>query len=145
MCFIFVLYFVSQKKAGLVIPQLFFIVISVVNYYLISFRGRSICFSDVRSIKTVLNVTRQYNLTVDREIVLQAEECVVKKSKTYKDTMNLIQDKHNEEMTNSESPDVIVIMNESFSDLSVINSFNTNKDYMPFFHSLNENCVKGNL
>ena len=221
-CVLYLFYILfCEKKAGLVIPQLFFIVISVVNYYLISFRGRSICFSDVRSIKTVLNVTRQYNLTVDREIVLQvvclciicyttymltcnstnlqsnqernfninckiitmavvviilfnsvtlshfgyyaywwdntsqngfllgmilqAEECVVKKSKTYKDTMNLIQDEHNDEMTNSESPDVIVIMNESFSDLSVINSFNTNKDYMPFFHSLNENCVKGNL
>ena len=32
-------------------------------------------------------------------------------------------------------PNIIVIMNESFSDLSVINDFHTNIDYLPFLHS----------
>ena len=36
-------------------------------------------------------------------------------------------------------------MNEAFSDLSVINEFSTNEDYMPFIHSLNENTIKGSL
>lgn len=42
-------------------------------------------------------------------------------------------------------PNIIVIMNESFSDLSVIGDFDTNKDYMPFINSLkdSENCISG--
>ena len=36
-------------------------------------------------------------------------------------------------------------MNEAFSDLSVINEFSTNEDYMPFIHSLKENTIKGSL
>ncbi len=33
-------------------------------------------------------------------------------------------------------PNVIVIMDEAFSDLSVLGDFTTNEDYMPFIHSL---------
>lgn len=42
-------------------------------------------------------------------------------------------------------PDIIVVMNEAFSDLKVDAPFNTNKDYMPFLHSLEgkENTVTG--
>ncbi len=40
-------------------------------------------------------------------------------------------------------PNIIVIMNEAFSDLSVVNDFETNKEYMPFFNSLTENAVCG--
>ena len=45
-------------------------------------------------------------------------------------------------------PNIIVIMNEAFSDLKVLGDFETNKDYMPFIHSLQqgyENTVTGNL
>lgn len=42
-------------------------------------------------------------------------------------------------------PNVICIMNESFADLSVVGDFDTNVDYMPFYRSLCENTVKGNL
>lgn len=38
---------------------------------------------------------------------------------------------------------VIAIMNESFSDLSVVGDFETNQDYLPFWRSLTENTVKG--
>lgn len=41
-------------------------------------------------------------------------------------------------------PNVIVIMNEAFSDLSVFGDFETDYDYMPFIRSLKENTVKGN-
>lgn len=44
----------------------------------------------------------------------------------------------------SEMPNIIVIMNEAFSDLSVFGEFETDKDYLPFIHSLEENTVKGN-
>ena len=44
-----------------------------------------------------------------------------------------------------EKPNIIAIMNESFADLSVISNFRTNIEYMPFFNSLSENAIKGNL
>ncbi len=46
---------------------------------------------------------------------------------------------------NENSPNIICIMNESLSDLSVLGEFTTNEDYMPFMRSLTENTVKGNL
>lgn len=45
-------------------------------------------------------------------------------------------------------PNIIVIMNEAFSDLSVLGDFTVNEDYMPFVHRLQqgaENTVTGNL
>ena len=38
---------------------------------------------------------------------------------------------------------LIVIMNESFSDLEVINDLDTNDDYIPYLRSLDKNAVKG--
>lgn len=46
---------------------------------------------------------------------------------------------------NSNAPNIICIMNESLSDLSVLGEFTTNKDYMPFIRSLKKNTIKGNL
>lgn len=40
-------------------------------------------------------------------------------------------------------PNVIVIMNESFSDLSYVGDFTTNQEYLPFFNSLKKNTIKG--
>ena len=40
-------------------------------------------------------------------------------------------------------PNVIVIMNEAFSDPSVLGTFETNVDYMPFIHSMTENTIQG--
>lgn len=42
-------------------------------------------------------------------------------------------------------PNIICIMNESLSDLSVLGQITTNMDYMPFMRSLTENTIKGNL
>ena len=42
-------------------------------------------------------------------------------------------------------PNIICIMNETFSDLRVLGEFATNKDYMPFTRSLTRNTIKGNL
>ncbi len=47
-----------------------------------------------------------------------------------------------------ELPNIIVVMNESFSDLAVLGDFETNRDYMPYLHSLQEgaeNTVTGML
>lgn len=46
---------------------------------------------------------------------------------------------------NGKKPNMIFIMNEAFSDLSVINEFETNEDYMPFIHGLSKNTIKGSL
>ena len=47
------------------------------------------------------------------------------------------------------TPNIIVIMNEAFSDLSVLGDFETNEDYMPFLHSLMQegtpNTISGYL
>lgn len=42
-------------------------------------------------------------------------------------------------------PNIIIIQNEAFSDLSVLFDFETNRDYMPYIHSLTENTRKGFL
>lgn len=47
-----------------------------------------------------------------------------------------------------QNPNIIVIMNEAFSDLSVLGDFTTNEDYMPFVHSLQngaDNTISGYL
>ncbi len=51
---------------------------------------------------------------------------------------------NNIQLTGNE-PNIICIMNESLSDLSVLGEFTTNQDYMPFMRNLTENTVKGNL
>ncbi len=61
---------------------------------------------------------------------------------------DLIDKNESEEDASTEDPDlpnIICIMNESLSDLSVLGEFETNKDYMPFMSSLTENTIKGNL
>ena len=42
-------------------------------------------------------------------------------------------------------PNVIIIMNEAFSDLQAINDFKTNKEVTPYFKSLKENVVRGEM
>lgn len=55
-----------------------------------------------------------------------------------------VQEEKQMPVTKEELPNVIVIMNEAFSDLSVLGDFETDYDYMPFIRSLKENTVKGN-
>lgn len=50
---------------------------------------------------------------------------------------------YSQETGTGERPNVIVIMNEAFSDLKTVNDFDTNEDYMPFIRSLEENTIKG--
>lgn len=42
-----------------------------------------------------------------------------------------------------DKPNVIVIMNESFSDLRSVGDFKTNQEYLPYFNSLEKNTIKG--
>ena len=45
------------------------------------------------------------------------------------------------EAVSGEQPDIIVIMNEAFSDLGVVGDFETSEDYMPYIHGLEGNNV----
>lgn len=47
--------------------------------------------------------------------------------------------------TQEKGPNIIVIMNEAFSDLSVYGDFAVSEDYMPFWRSLKEDTVRGKL
>ena len=49
--------------------------------------------------------------------------------------------------TSSDRPNIVVIMNEAFSDLSVLGDFTTSEDYMPFLRSLmnDKNSISGSL
>jgi phosphoglycerol transferase MdoB-like AlkP superfamily enzyme len=40
-------------------------------------------------------------------------------------------------------PNIIAIMNEAFSDLSMVGDYKTNKSYLPFINTLDENATKG--
>ena len=45
----------------------------------------------------------------------------------------------------TKTPNIICIMNESLSDLSVLGNVQTNTPYMPYLNSLTENTIRGNL
>lgn len=47
--------------------------------------------------------------------------------------------------TLKQKPNVVVIMNETFADLNVVNHIKTNKEVMPFINSLKENTIKGHM
>ena len=54
-------------------------------------------------------------------------------------------EQENNKDTDEKTPNIICIMNESLSDLSVLGDFETNIEYMPFMNSLKENTIRGNL
>lgn len=79
--------------------------------------------------------------------VLQLRETFVKKPINY-DVKNIndIDDKFNKDnnIEKNEYPDIFIIMDESFADLSVLgNKLFTNQEVIPFYNSLEENVIKG--
>ena len=52
-------------------------------------------------------------------------------------------DEEKDKKAEVKSPNVIMIMDEAFSDLSVLGDFTTDKEVKPFFDSLKENTIKG--
>ena len=78
------------------------------------------------------NMNSIQKVTVDGYEAALADEALAKASP--KETKKIVS-----------SPNIIIIQNEAFSDLSVLYDIKTNKDYMPFIHSLTENTQKGFL
>lgn len=60
-------------------------------------------------------------------------------------TSNTNQPAQSATLKKGEMPDIICIMNETFSDLRILGDLSTNKDYMPFLRNLTKNTIKGNL
>ncbi len=44
-----------------------------------------------------------------------------------------------------QTPNIIVIMDEAFSDLSVVGDFETNMDYLPYINSIMDETIQGNV
>ena len=57
---------------------------------------------------------------------------------------NMITGKNDYKATKKQ-PNIIMIMNESFAELDALGDLKTNIDVMPFFKSLKENTIRGNL
>ncbi len=75
---------------------------------------------------------------------LQLGQTFVKKPSDYNPDLLRALPYDNESALPSSYPVIIVIMNESFSDLSVFGeTFKTDEEVMPFYRSLNENTIKG--
>jgi phosphoglycerol transferase MdoB-like AlkP superfamily enzyme len=64
---------------------------------------------------------------------------------TYSDEDTVADTSDNSTDADHITPNIIAIMNESFSDLAVDTTLETTEDYMPYIHNLTENTVKGNL
>ena len=45
----------------------------------------------------------------------------------------------------TDTPNIIAIMNESFSDLKAVGDFKTNQEYMPFIKSMKKDTIKGQV
>jgi phosphoglycerol transferase MdoB-like AlkP superfamily enzyme len=50
-----------------------------------------------------------------------------------------------EEVVTDQKPNIIVIMNEAYSDLSLVGNFETSMDYRPFTRALTENTTQGTM
>ena len=62
---------------------------------------------------------------------------ILTKTKQNKTSSNL-------EIKESDKPNIIVIMNESYSDLTINGNFETSEEYMSYFKNLKENTIRGN-
>ncbi|MDW7669313.1 MAG: LTA synthase family protein [Bacillota bacterium] len=199
---------------------------AIANYFVISFRGIPIVFSDIYSVKTAFSVSGSYEFTLNSDfttaliifgstmllLILSSERkkqtnkvgeiiksiiiltvllvfsvFVYNSGLYFKDAththwepsakfkkygyissfvydfskaitidienysleeVNNVLSKYKEHDNNSNSsnnPNIIVVMNEAFSDFNIYGDFETNEDYLPFFRSLEKNTIKGIL
>lgn len=81
--------------------------------------------------------------------VLSVRDSFVSEPEGYsKDAIETLEKKYLEaekqkEQETQETPTIIVVMSESYADLSVLGEYTTNHAVTPFYDSLHENCLKG--
>lgn len=77
---------------------------------------------------------------------LQVEKPEGYSAKRAKDIQNKFSSSSKENgVSEQEKPDIIAIMNESFSDLSVLGELQTTTEFLSNWNSISENTIKGNL
>ena len=76
--------------------------------------------------------------------LLSVKDSFVKAPEGYSETAVETLEDHYENGAASQGPNILVIMNESFVDMSVLgNALNTNEPVTPYFDSLQENTIRG--
>ena len=108
------------------------------KHYLYPFLFTPAYMTQVNGMLVTFAMNLEY-IAVDRPADYHAEDA--------KETLETYESSDTAENT-EDLPNIIVIMDEAFSDLSVVGDFETNEDYMPFVHSLeqgNDNTVTGYL
>lgn len=210
-------------KLSFYLFNIFVLILSIGNYYVLQFRGTELIVSDIKAVSTAMSVMPNYHFRISPQIItafiiticlimgqmvvdhavskrkttmriyhrlllFMAGICVLymiyssdetaefklfsikssfaqrgycysnlcmwklsdmSKPEKYSDTQisRIISEiKEPEERVNAVTPgNLIVIMNESLSDLGDIGKLQTNEDFMPFIHSLEKNTIKGQL
>ena len=108
------------------------------KHYLYPFLFTPAYMTQVNGMLVTFAMNLEY-IAVDRPADYHAEDA--------KETLETYESSDTAENT-EDLPNIIVIMDEAFSDLSVVGDFETNEDYMPFVHSLEQgrdNTVTGYL
>ena len=81
--------------------------------------------------------------------VLSIRDCFIAQPDGYsKEAVKELEDQYSKETDTvagetEKKPTIIVVMSESYADLSVVGNFSTNIDLTPFYDSLEENTIKG--
>lgn len=81
--------------------------------------------------------------------VLSIRDCFIAEPDGYsKEAVKELEDQYSKETDTvagetEKKPTIIVVMSESYADLSVVGNFSTNIDLTPFYDSLEENTIKG--
>lgn len=109
------------------------------NGYLLSFIGDSG--------KTVIEPPANYDLRYLNAYMMDIRTNYDADTLNCGINMDLFDDKKENpaKLTEQQEPNIIVIMNESFSDLRVLGEIETDVDYMPYIRSLTEDTIYGNL
>ena len=115
------------------------------KHYLYPFRFTPAYMTKVNGMAVTFAMDLAY-VAVDKPEGYSAEEAQ-KTLEQYGNTDNVFADdeentndskNRGEDANNKDLPNIIVIMDEAFSDLSVVGDLETNEDYMPFMHKMQQ-------
>ena len=171
--FLFMIYygvllcFFRKMRPALLFGGILMILIGGINYLVVQFRGYGIIFMDFYAISTAMTVGMfgsgflmdgVSSVYWDHQIGMQkygyfvyflanAQVHTVSEPEGYSKAaaQKILQqyEKQAVSIGQEQSPNLIMIMNEAFSDLRVWGDFQTNQAVMPFWDSLQQNTVKG--
>lgn len=103
-----------RRRAAATAAGLSFFV-GIVNHYVLRFRGRILFPADLTAWETAANVADAFDFSLDAAIRQGA----------------------------ARPTNIIVVMNESFADLTIFEGLEVSEDPTPFLHSMKENTVRG--